>query len=57
MNRAEDKAGALVKAAGGGEISNSFGGSEFSGETTFDSHYKVKNVVYFASTGDSPGTE
>jgi kumamolisin len=53
---AEDKASALVAAAGGGEVSNSWGGSEFSGETSFDGHFKKTGVVYFASAGDSPGT-
>ena len=53
---AEDCASKKVKAAGGGEVSNSWGGSEFSGETTYDSHFKAANVVYFASSGDSAGT-
>jgi subtilase family serine protease len=54
---AEDCASKQVAAAGGGEISNSWGGSEFSGETTYDSHFKTSMIVYFASTGDSAGTE
>lgn len=41
----------------GGEISMSFGGGEFSGETSFDSTFTGTNVVYFASTGDHEGTE
>jgi subtilase family serine protease len=53
---AEDCAGKKVAAAGGGEVSNSWGGGEFSGETTYDSHFKVGKVVYFASTGDAAGT-
>jgi kumamolisin len=52
---AEDKATALLQAAGGGEASNSWGGSEYSGETGDDSHFKGKGVVYFASSGDSGG--
>src|SRR4029077_5353326 len=36
---AEDCASKLVAAAGGGEISNSWGGTEFSTETTLDSHF------------------
>jgi subtilase family serine protease len=52
---AEDVAGTKVAAAGGGEVSNSWGGSEFSGETTFDAHFKKPTIVYFASSGDSPG--
>lgn len=53
---AEDCASKQVAAAGGGEISNSWGGSEFSSETTFDSHFKKTGIVYLASTGDSAGT-
>jgi subtilase family serine protease len=44
-------------AAGGGEVTNSWGGAEFSGETSFDTHFAGANVVYFASTGDDPGVE
>jgi kumamolisin len=53
---AEDVASKMVNAAGGGEVSNSWGGSEFSGETAYDSHFVKANVVFFASSGDSPGT-
>lgn len=52
---AEDKASALVAAAGGGEVSNSWGASEFSGQSTLESHFSKPGVVYFASTGDDPG--
>jgi len=52
---AEDKATALVQAAGGGEVSNSWGGSESSGETGYDSHFQGSGVVYFASAGDTGG--
>src|SRR5262249_47032486 len=54
---AETVAANLVAAAGGGEVSNSWGGAEFSGETSFDSKFIKSGVVFFASTGDSPGTE
>jgi kumamolisin len=37
------------------EVSMSFGGSEFSGETTFDSYFTTPGVVYFASAGDTGG--
>jgi len=47
----------LVAAAGGGEVSMSWGGGEFSQETLYDSIMTTPKVVYFASTGDSPGTE
>jgi kumamolisin len=53
---AEDCASKQVAAAGGGEISNSWGGSEFSTETSLDSHFEKASVVYFASSGDSAGT-
>jgi kumamolisin len=52
---AEDKAAELVQAAGGGEISNSWQGGEYSGEKADDSHFKGKGVVYFASAGDAGG--
>jgi subtilase family serine protease len=45
----------LVAAAGGGEVSMSWGSGEFSFETLFDSVFTTPNVVYFASTGDGPG--
>src|SRR5438445_607861 len=44
-------------AAGGGEVSNSWGGSEFSTEASNDTHFKKPTIVYFASTGDSAGTQ
>jgi len=49
---------------GKGEVSMSWGGDEFLGETASDacatlddSCFTTPNVVYFASAGDSPGTE
>lgn len=53
---AEDTASQMVSAAGGGEVSNSWGGSEFYGENTYDSHFVKTGVVFLASAGDSPGT-
>jgi subtilase family serine protease len=48
----------LVSSLGGGEVSMSFGGGEFSGETSYDSSFAgYSNVVFFASAGDGPGTE
>jgi kumamolisin len=48
----------LVAAAGGGEISMSWGSAEFSSESGYDSTYfATPGIVYFAATGDSPGTE
>ena len=39
----------LAKSAGGGEVSMSWGGSEFSAETSYDSYFTQSGVVYFAS--------
>jgi len=54
---AERVAGNLVASAGGGEVSNSWGSNEFSGETSFDSNFTTAGVVYFASSGDQPGVQ
>jgi len=54
---AERVAGNLVASAGGGEVSNSWGGDEFAGETSFDSAFTTPGVVYFASSGDQPGVQ
>jgi len=44
-----------VEAAGGGEVSNSWGGGEFDGETAaLAPSFSGKNVVVFASSGDDP---
>jgi len=48
-------AGNLVKAAGGGEVSMSWGSGEFPSETILDPVFTTAKVVYFASAGDSPG--
>jgi kumamolisin len=50
------KASQLVAAAGGGEVSMSWGGGEFSTESSFDSYMTTKLVVYFGAAGDSAGT-
>jgi subtilase family serine protease len=39
-----------------GEVSMSWGGPEFTGEASGDSDFAQKNVTYFASSGDAPGT-
>jgi subtilase family serine protease len=54
---ADAAAAKLVVAAGGGEVSNSWGGGESSNEEKYESTYTGANAVFFASTGDSPGTE
>jgi hypothetical protein len=52
---AVDAASNLVAAAGGGQVSMSWGSSEFSSESTYDSHFSAQGVTYFASSGDSGG--
>ncbi|MCL4506320.1 MAG: peptidase S8/S53 subtilisin kexin sedolisin [Chloroflexi bacterium] len=34
-------------------VSNSWGGNEFSGESSYDSHFSHSNVSFFVSSGDS----
>jgi subtilase family serine protease len=36
-------------------VSNSWGGSEFSGESAYDSHFVQSGVSFFASSGDTGG--
>jgi len=51
-------ASALVAAAGGGEVSMSWGEGEYSTEKDDDSKlFATSGVVYFASAGDSEGVE
>jgi subtilase family serine protease len=45
----------LASQTGKGEVSMSWGGSEFSGETANDSHFQSSAVVYFAASGDTGG--
>jgi kumamolisin len=53
---AVDVATSQVLASGGrGEVSMSWGGSEFSSEASNDSHFQNDDVVYFASSGDTGG--
>ncbi len=52
---AADKAAQLVAAAGGGEVTMSWGSSEFANEISYDSHFQKNSIVFFASTGDAPG--
>lgn len=51
------KAASLVKAAGGGEVSMSWGGSEWSSESSEDWRFNQSKVVMFAATGDVEGTQ
>lgn len=53
---AVDQASAIVMASGrNGQVSMSWGGSEFSTEAANDFHFSTSNVVYFAASGDSGG--
>jgi subtilase family serine protease len=50
---AESVASSLVATAGGGEVTNSWSGPEYSSEASDAAKYfSTPNVVYFASTGD-----
>jgi kumamolisin len=50
-------AGNVVAGNGGGEVSMSFGGSEFPQEAQLDPIFTTPGVVYVASAGDTPGTQ
>ena len=54
--QAERIAANAVAAAGGGEVSNSWGSAEFGSETTstYTSPFTKPSVVFFASSGDTP---
>jgi hypothetical protein len=45
----------VAKNNGRGQVSMSWGGSEFSSETAYDSHFTTNGVVYFAASGDTGG--
>lgn len=45
----------LVSQAGGGEVSMSWGGGEFSSESVYDSYFSTPGVTYIASSGDTGG--
>jgi subtilase family serine protease len=53
--KAERVAIAMVEKAGGGEVSNSWGSGEYGAEAKLEKSFTGKNVVVFASAGDSPG--
>lgn len=54
---AVDVATAQVTANGGhGQVSMSWSGSEFSAEASDDFHFQHDNAIYFASSGDTGGT-
>jgi subtilase family serine protease len=53
---AVDRARTELASFGGGEVSMSWGGSEFSSEASNDSHFvQSGSVVYFAASGDTGG--
>ena len=54
---AESVAGGIVGNQGGGEVSNGWGSSEFSGELGLDRFFTSPGVVYLAASGDAPGIE
>jgi kumamolisin len=57
LTNAIDVASGIVNPTGHGfgEVSMSWGFSEFSGETSLDAHFQHEGVVYVASTGDVGG--
>ncbi len=56
MLQAESVAGRIVaKQYGAGEISNGWGGAEFSGEQAYDGFFTTPGAVYLAAIGDAPG--
>jgi subtilase family serine protease len=53
---AVDTASKYIATHGGkGEISMSWGGSEFSSESSYDSHFTTSGIVYLAASGDTGG--
>ena len=56
LRTAVNVASNLVAKAGGGEVSMSWGGSEFSSERFYDGYFTKAGVLYFAAAGDSAGT-
>ncbi|MDE3187540.1 MAG: S53 family peptidase [Acidobacteriota bacterium] len=45
----------VTSSGGKGEVSMSWGGSEFSSEASYDSYFQNTGVVYFGSSGDTGG--
>jgi kumamolisin len=45
----------LVAKAGGGEVNMSWGGAEYPAETSVDSIFTTRSVVYLAAAGDTAG--
>jgi hypothetical protein len=57
LYNAEILAGNLVSTAGGGQVSNSWGGSEYPTEANDDGTFVAQGAVFFFSSGDKPGTQ
>ena len=54
--KAVDMANGIAAASSGrGQVSMSWGASEFSSEASYDSHFTKTGVVYFGASGDSGG--
>ncbi len=45
----------IANNGGNGEVSMSWGGSEFSSETSYDSQFNQSGIVFFAASGDTGG--
>jgi kumamolisin len=46
-----------LQVRGGGEVSMSWGGTEFSSETNYDQYFGHPGIVYLAASGDSYGVQ
>lgn len=57
MIAAVDFASNLVSQAGGGQVSMSWGGREFTSEGSLDGHFSKSGVVFVGSTGDVGGLD
>ena len=55
LNAVSFASGVVTQNGGKGEVSMSWGGSEFLLESAYDSYFSTPNVVYFAASGDSGG--
>lgn len=53
LYQAEDVAGQLLSQAGGGEVSNSWGGDEDPNEQLNDVHFQAPGVIYLFAAGDN----
>ncbi len=58
LNQSTGVLGTCPSVTNKGEVSMSWGGGEYSSETSYDSYFlgTGSNIVYFAASGDGPGT-